>query len=100
MRRAVQRKIFQGDTEMKTAEWVEYRLGAKIRIFASEKPEGWSFWEKEVGEERWFLLEPTSILIARAEEEFRTMTAVIAERRAAAPFDEPETELMPLPFAA
>lgn len=85
---------------MRNVEWVESRFGATVRIFAPEKPEGWSFWEKEVGDDRWFPIESTPVLIARAEEEFRTMTALIAQRQAAAPYDEPETELMPLPFAA
>jgi hypothetical protein len=97
----VGRKIFKGDTEMKNVEWVESRLGATVRILASEKPEGWSFWEKEAGEDRrWFPIESTPVLIARAEEEFRTMTVLIAQRRSAAQFDELETELMPLPLAA
>jgi hypothetical protein len=95
-----QRKILMGDMDMKNVEWVESRFGTAIRVFASEKAEGWSFWEKEVGEERWFSVESTPILIARAAEEFRTMTALVALRRAAAQYDEPETELMPLPFAA
>jgi hypothetical protein len=85
---------------MKNVEWVEPRFGAVVRIFASEKPEGWLFWKKEPGADRWFQIGSTPALIARAEEEFRKLTALIAQRQSAAQCDELETELMPLPFAA
>lgn len=52
-------------------EWGIRRHGAGIRVWAVKTLDGWVFWDKEIGDVRWFRLRSTAELVDAAERRAR-----------------------------